>query len=433
MGREKTMGGTYKAKDLIIFSNSPGEVSGWVTPFVEILTKRRDITDTHRVVLVIHPCQFGSGRDSAVVSGLGGIDHVVPPREYLRLIFWNTWKRSFGSRKDGVIISLGGSLKHPVLFKKRTRLGFPLFAYTDNPGLPGSEDRYERIFVRSEGIREKYLSKGLAPSKVEAVGDLIFSSVKTNKNRGASREELSARRGERVIALMPGSRDFEVLHMLPIFLRAASDISEMFDRVKFVFLKSPYVTRDVVVQALSPGDRVREEDGLPGRLMEDRKSGSALIEFSGDKILRVLEGGLDRWGSALDFALTLPGTNTIQLAYRKIPHLVVAPLNKPEIIPFVGALALFRRLPFVKPLIRKAVLAYAGRFRFVGLPNIYANEEIVPELFGVLETKDIVDKLAEILDGDRMRSIAEKLGRFGYSEDPAEKIVARIWGERRAE
>jgi hypothetical protein len=32
-----------------------------------------------------------------------------------------------------------------------------------------------------------------------------------------------------------------------------------------------------------------------------------------------------------------------------------------------------------------------------------------------------------------MRSIAEKLGRFVYSEDPVEKIVTRIWGERRAE
>jgi hypothetical protein len=31
-----------------------------------------------------------------------------------------------------------------------------------------------------------------------------------------------------------------------------------------------------------------------------------------------------------------------------------------------------------------------------------------------------------------MRRIAEKLERFSYSEDPAEKIVNRIWGERRA-
>jgi lipid-A-disaccharide synthase len=426
------MGETYKKKDLIIFSNSPGEVSGWVTPFVEKLTERRDITDTHRVILAIHPCQFGSGRESAVVKSLKGIDRVIPPREYLRLIFWNTWKRSFGIRKDGVILSLGGSLKHPVLFKKRTRLRFPLFAYTDNPGLPGSEERYERIFVRSEGVREKYLKKGLPSSKVEVTGDLIFSSVKTNKSRRASREELSVCRDEIVIALMPGSRDFEVLHMLPIFLRAASEISEMLARVKFVFLKSPYVTREVIAQALTPGDRVREEDGLPGRLREDRESGSAFIDFLGNKSLAMLDGGLDSWGSALDFALTLPGTNTIQLAYRRIPHLVVAPLNKPEIVPFVGVLALIRRLPFMKPLIRKAVLAYASHFRFVALPNIYANEEIVPELFRVIETKDIVKKLAETLDASRMRSIAEKLERFSYSEDPAEKIVNRIWGERRA-
>jgi lipid A disaccharide synthetase len=106
------------------------------------------------------------------------------------------------------------------------------------------------------------------------------------------------------------------------------------------------------------------------------------------------------------------------------------PLNKPDIIPFVGVLAVLKWIPFVgKPLVKKAALKYAGKFKFCSLPNIYQNKKIVPEIFGIIKTDDITDLLIEIIENDEVENIKQRLSVFSAEEDPAEKIIRSIWSE----
>ena len=124
-----------KTKDLILFSNSPGEVSTWVAPIVRRFT-RHPSTEFFRTFLVIHPCQFASGNEPFVAETFQGVDAVVTPRQYLRCMLGGSWRKRYGLREKGVILSLGGSLKHPVAFKKRACVGYPLYAYANNKKKP---------------------------------------------------------------------------------------------------------------------------------------------------------------------------------------------------------------------------------------------------------------------------------------------------------
>ncbi len=419
-----------KEKDLIIFSNSPGEVSGWVSPVVEEINKHEKIVDLFRVFLIIHPCQFSSGKETFVAKSFPGIYRIIPPKQYLKFLVTGSWKRKFGIKDEGFIFSLGGNLKHPVLFKKRMGINYKLYAYTDNPALHGWESNFEKIYVRSDYVKDKYINRGVSHSKIEIIGDLISSSVKKLKEREEVRIELGLTEHEHMFAVLPGSREFEVLYMLPIFLKVISGILDRFDNIKFFILKSPYTTYENISQALSKGGKIKEADSLPGLLREDRDNKTRFISFSKNKEIRILEGGLDCWGGGIDFALCLPGTNTIQLVYREIPCLVVTLLNKPELIPFVGIWSILNWVPFIgKRILRKAFLKYAEKFKYSALPNIYKNTEIVPELFCIFETEDITKKLMKIIEKKEITAIKKRLSQFSLNRDPDQEIVKKTLGK----
>ena len=415
-----------KTKDLVLFSNSPGEVATWVAPVVRRFA-RHEKARYFRTFLVIHPCQFASGNEPFVAENFQGVDIVVSPKQYLRCMLGGKWKKRFGLGEKGVILSLGGSLKHPVAFKKRAGVGYPLYAYTNNPDLPGREEKYERVFVRNEYVRDKYLARGVPDNRLMIVGDLVRSSISRNRSREDARKALGVGDRETVLAVMPGSRAFQVHYMLPAFLKAVDDLTDRVGGVRVIVLKSPFVTYSWIEEALAKGGRIKEGNTIGGTLL--RQGAATVIRIGGNKTIPVIEGGLEEWGEAIDLAVTLPGSNTMQLAYRRIPMLTVMPLNKPEIIPIVGPLAVLKYVPLLgKPLLKKAALSYTKRFRFAALPNIYRNEAIVPELFGVIQVEQITELLSDIIENDRINEIGDRLSVFEKGADPADAIVRYVWG-----
>jgi hypothetical protein len=410
--------------DLIVFSNGPGEISTWVEPVIDELRKNAEIARRYRTILIIHPCQFSAGTEHIVAHGIEGVEHVIRPAEYMKLLFTGIGKKRYGFRRNGIILSLGGDLMHPVLFKKRIRGKHRLYAYTNNPGW---EKHYEKIFVRSEWVRNKSKRRAECRDRVIVTGDLVYSSLKPGGDRLSIRDTLGLAPHERMLAFLPGSRAFEVAHMLPLFLKVIDDTAKDFNEYKPFILKSPYMPYEYIAEALAGWRNVAGITGLSGELVEGTKSSRAIQIRNGREVC-ILEGGLDQWAEGIDFAVTVPGTNTVQLAYKGVPALVVAPLNKPELIPIEGAAGLLKWIPFGTRILRKAALKYFERFSFSALPNMYANREILPELFGIITTEDITKKLHQILaDGEYMR-IREELSFFTFHTSPSRRILEEIWG-----
>jgi lipid-A-disaccharide synthase len=417
--------GDEKLSDLIVFSNGPGEISTWVLPVIEEIRKNKEISRLHRIILIIHPCQFGSGTEHVVAHGIEGVEHVISPSGYMKFLFTGLGKKRYGFRRNGIILSLGGDLMHPVLFKIRIRGKHRMFAYTNNPGW---EKHYEKIFVRNEQVRNK--SKRLARHKDRLIvtGDLVYSSLKSCSDRDRIRDTLGLAVHERMLAFLPGSRFFEVAHMLPLFLKVIDDIAKDFKDFRPFILKSPYMSYECISEALAGWRNVSGITGLSGTLVEEGQKNIIAIKIPNGRTVPVLEGGFEQWGEGIDFAVTVPGTNTVQLAYRKVPALVVAPVNRPELIPIEGAAGLLKWVPFGKSILRKAATKYVERFSFSALPNMYANREILPELFGVITTEDVTKKLHRILANSEYLRIRDELSFFTFQMDPSRRIVEEIWG-----
>jgi len=417
----------FSQEDLIIFSNGPGEISTWVRPVVEAVKKRKILCSRYRVILIVHPCQFSAGTEHLVAAGFGGIQHIIKPREYMKMLITGFGKKRYMFSRRGVIFSLGGDLLHPVLFRKRIRGTHDLYAYTNNPSFGKF---YRKIFVRSEYVKEKFLKQGIPEQKIKVTGDLVYSSIRYVEGKNEVRKKLGLKKGEIFCVFLPGSRDFEVIYMLPVFLKVIEDILTMVSDLKVSIIKSPYVSMEIFKKALNLGGKIKEAESSGGKLVQEPSHKITIVTDSGVEV-RVLEQGLERWGAGIDFAVTLPGTNTIQLAYRKIPALVVAALNKPELIPIEGPAGLLKWVPLIgKPLLKSAVMHYLKRFPFASLPNIYQGKEIYPELFGIVKTRDITEKLSQILKNSLHNEIKKNLSVFSINQDPAEVIIGEIWGDK---
>jgi lipid-A-disaccharide synthase len=308
MGKQQMSG----KKDLIIFSNGPGEVSTWVLPIIDAFRKRKGLAAQYRIVLIIHPDQFGSGTEHEVAGKFNGVSRVIRPREYMKLLITGLGKKNLSFKKQGVIFSLGGNLMHPVLFRKRIRGKHLLYAYTNNTGW---ERYFERIFVRNDYVRNKFVLRGVPENKVMVTGDLVYSSLKGLNNRDEIREELHLSLNERMVVFMPGSRKFEARYMVPIFLKVIDDITESVEHLKIFILKSPYISYEFIREALLSGGKIKEAESMSGEMKTDARNGRFCIEFADGKIVQILDKGLEYWGSGIDFAVTLPGTNTIQRCY----------------------------------------------------------------------------------------------------------------------
>jgi lipid A disaccharide synthetase len=74
-------------------------------------------------------------------------------------------------------------------------------------------------------------------------------------------------------------------------------------------------------------------------------------------------------------------------------------------------------------ILKKAVFRYLSRFPYAALPNMYANEEIFPELFKVIQTDEIKEKIVEIFEKGIDRQIVDKLECFKPVSDPVDIIV----------
>lgn len=413
-----------RRKDLLIFSNGPGEVSTWVKPFVEAVRARADIADTYRVVLIMHPCQFGSGTEHRVGRSIDGIEQIVEKRAYMRMLLTGIGKRRYNFNREGIIFSLGGNLMHPVLFRKRIRGRHQLYAYSHNPGW---EKQYKTIFVRNSFVKDRYLSRGVPEEKLVITGDLVYSSLKHLRERNEVRRELGIGKGERMIVFLPGSREYMTKYLIPPFLKVIDDLTDRVSGLKSFLLKSPFISYELIEESLAIGGKIKGVDSITGTL--HREDGQQSIHLPSGKRVAILEGQLDLWGRGVDFAVSIPGTNTVQLAYRGIPALVVAPANKPEIVPIEGAANMVKLIPLAgKLLVRLAIKSYIKRYPLTALPNIYMNEEILPELVGVLETDDITRKIQELLTGDALAKIGERLSCFQFETNPADIIVREVWG-----
>ena len=178
---------------------------------------------------------------------------------------------------------------------------------------------------------------------VRFVGHPLMDVVRSDLTQEQARSVLGLQAGQRTIALLPGSRRSEIVHLLPDMLRAAKILKSRFQDLQFVLPVAPTLGHDFL-------DTFIEQGGIPVRMVEGRAYDA----------LR-----------ASDAALVASGTATLETGIMTVPMAIA-----------------YRVSAFNYFILTKL----ARNVKNVGLVNIVAGKRVVPEL---VQKDSTPEKMAE--------------------------------------
>jgi lipid-A-disaccharide synthase len=194
---------------------------------------------------------------------------------------------------------------------------------------------FEVLLYEKEGIEVRF------------VGHPLMDVVKSDLTQEQARNELGIDAVRRTVALLPGSRKSEIIHLLPDMLSAARILYYRFPDLQFILPIAPTLDREFVLA-------FTDQTSVPVRIVDGR-------------VYDVLK--------ASDTALVASGTATLETGLMGIPMVImyrVSPLSY-----FIGK--------------------HFINVDHIGLVNIVAGKRIVPEL--------IQDEVTPVNMADAMTSI----------------------------
>ena len=392
--------------DLYITANSPGEIAGWVTPFVRELRPR---LWNCRITLVLLPCQYASGAEASMAKD-AGVDRTVRVGEIGRLLADPAERQVKVTRR--MLFHMGGDFLFSVYLSKRLKA--TLWAYASRPRWSHFVDRF---FVPDEGAERRFALNDVPKEKYECVGHLALDSVVLKESEEETRSVLGLRPDEPVVSFLTGSRPIEYLIGLPYFTRIAAIVAERFPDHRIFFPLAPTVDDEALVRSLE----------------------TAGIAWKGETRLHAIDLGGGRWASIVrgrtlevlgcsKLAVAVPGTNNLQAAALFTPFIMALPLNWAEEYPLDGLAGILPLwLPGVKQLKKKYILALNRRTEFVSLPNKMAKKMIAPEIRGIFPLEDVAEKAAELLSSpEKLQEMSRAFWNLTHERGAALRIAERI-------
>lgn len=386
---------------VVITVNGPGEVSGWLTP---LAARLRALYPDLSIFVCLLPCVFASGREASVIRGLGTVDGVTTVRETWRFVL--TGRRPAGMAASGpmLVFHLGGEM---ALTKAIAwRLGADIHAYVElhRP----VDGRIRKVFYT--GLSHRPDDPSLT------VGEMMVDAAEMRRSAAPPRVQ-----GRRVLALFPGSRDYMVGPLLPYYAAIIDRLAPRHPDLEFVVARSDYIS-DAFLRALPvpPSDAPWPHSALTlhedaGALWFTTAQGTRIDVAPGPQVV-----------ARADFALTIPGTNTGEIAAFGVPMVVALPTYLDQTIPMPGLLGHIAKIPVLGPAIRRAAgRRFLASMPHLALPNRRANRRIVPEFVGRGIDAGITQALEDLVSHDttELRArIRDAMGQPGAADRLARHI-----------
>ncbi len=363
-----------RVRRVVLMTNGPGELWGWVRPLAAELGGRG-----WRVSLRLLPCQFASGAEDRAAASLGLLASGPESASATALALWK-------SRRDeppDAVVQLGGDLMWGRMLTARR---VPLFCYSygDKRGL----EVCAAVYTAFPAMARAMTRPGVSPLVVgDLAADLIPAPVPAPDGREPSKAPC--------VAFFPGSRPGIRDYAIPLIERTASALREFLPSLEARVLLSPFDGKE-------DGERLRARGLAPA------------------------PGGLPGSLDGVDFAVTQPGTNTLELMHRAVPFLVAVPFSSLRYIPLPGLAGSLSRLPLAGPALRAVALRSRRRSTgFTAWPNRLAGRQVVDEMIGDVTPGDIAARVAEHL-GDRARLAETRLSLSLLSSEAPRGAAARM-------
>jgi hypothetical protein len=353
---------------LVLTANGPGEVAGWVRPLLTRLYSMEPNLDAH---LFIVPDDYATGNESRVASRLFPRAKVYDPKRYLSVAL-GAGGEDLPSAAD-VVQYLGGDLMHAARLHRRFGGAASTYKFSRRP--------YRELFVRAFAIDERNAESlratGIANERIAIVGNLAIDAAYVESQ--LEPEGAAPRDG---ILVMPGSRRYEIEHLVPFFFTMALHVAHERPDISIAFGVSPFTEDEQLRSAIEKGGDWRVFANKGAFHTEDGVA--YLASLDGRMRFPVLRRPLAA-AKLARLAVTLPGTKCIELAALGVPTIAITPLNAPELAALNGPLTYLDRIPAVGAALKRSVaVSLSRRHRFHTQPNIDLGAMVVRELHGTL-------------------------------------------------
>ena len=191
-----------------------------------------------------------------------------------------------------------------------------------------------------------------------------------------------------MVLLLPGSRVKEITNVLPIMLEALPLIKAKLPNADFVLQKAPTIDTELL-------ESILKTSFLP---------------------VRWVEGDNYDVMSACDAAIATSGTVTLEAALCGLPSVICYKANGLSV----------------------AIAKKMVRVKYIGLPNLIAGKEILPELIQEkLTPRNIAEGVLNFLSADKhetikqeLKNVVDRLGAPGATKRVAE-LILKVAGENK--
>jgi lipid-A-disaccharide synthase len=317
--------------------------------------------------------------DSATIAGMG----LVEARDKVGALIrtYRQLKHILQTRPPNLLILIDFPEFNFRLAKIAKRVGVPVFYYISPQVWAWRKRRVYTIAKRVDRLAAVfpfepafYAAHGCA---VDFVGHPLVDRVRPTRSREETLQHYGLDPHRRMIALLPGSRSQEVHLLLGPMLGAVTLLGGAYQFV------------------LAAADTLKADE-----LRQQMKSAS----------VPVIQGDTYNLVHASDLVLVASGTATLETAL----------LERPMVI-------MYRLAPLTYTLARLLV-----RVPFIGMPNLIAERQVVPELIqgevtptriAAEATRLLADAQAYSVAQEGLREVRQRLGGGGAAERTAELVV----------
>ncbi len=394
--------------EVVLVTNGPGELYTWTQPVLRAL---READKNLRVVISLVPDQFTSGNETAIAQSFGA-DAVTTPKEFLSYL--TTGRKPEGLSGDkGVVIGLGGSIG--MALQLANRLSYPAYRYSFNPDWNRG---LKKLFVHDERTFRNARLRGAPKERLGLVGNLVADAVQQSEHL--------EQRGKPHILLLAGTRDAFSVVLIPFIIGLADVLGKELPDATFAWP----VSRLLKPETITAGIAGIEKHVLGG--MTGRREGDTVFTPNGTAIKMISEAERYAHIRAADIAVTIPGTNTLELGIAGVPSVVMLPLNKPEVIPLEGIGQWLGLIPGVGTFIkRRAVKLFVEGLKLpVSLPNRLSGEDLMLEIKGKISVEQIAEAMLSLLNNpDDLARRRERLLITMPQPGAAKKLVESVLGD----
>ena len=403
--------------DILILSNGPGEVTTWVRPVVKAL--RAELGNDRsqvRISVILSPCPHASGKEAAIALGYLEVDRVQAPEHFWQFLIWGKTAQNWEWRNKGVVVFLGGDQVFSVIIGKKLKYKTVVYAEW--------EARWHN-FIDKFAIMKAQVAKNVSAKyadKFAVVGDLMLEAAEDEITSASENSKSKIN----IIGILPGSKTAKLTQGVPLTLGIAEYVHSKLPQIKFFIPVAPTLDLPTLTSFANPENNpFTKAFNFQGASLKD----NYLITSTGLKVELIQENPAYHLLSQCSLCLTTVGANTAELGALAVPMIVLLPLQQLDAMrSWDGLPGILANLPGVGSSFAKLINWWMAKNKgLFAWPNIWAQEEIVPELVGNLQPEAVGEMVLDLLENPgKLDAMRDKLRSVRGESGAAKKLAILV-------